>query len=57
MGIIFCSVGEAVQGHRTSGRIHGLGVPYSDNFYARSTRPVVTDGSFVYITKAEMPME
>jgi Fe-S cluster assembly protein SufB len=59
MGIIFCSISEAVHEHSDLVR-HYLGsvVPYSDNFFATLNSAVFTDGSFVYVPKGvRCPME
>ncbi len=50
MGIIFCSISEAVQTHPDLVRKYlGSVVPYSDNKHATLNSAVFTDGSFVYI--------
>ncbi len=50
MGIIFCSISEAVQTHPELVRKYlGSVVPYSDNKHATLNSAVFTDGSFVYI--------
>ena len=52
MGIIFCSISEAVQTHPDLVRKYlGSVVPYSDNKHATLNSAVFTDGSFVYIPK------
>jgi Fe-S cluster assembly protein SufB len=58
-GIIFCSIGEAVQEHPDLVRRYlGSVVPQADNFYAALNSAVFTDGSFVYIPKGvRCPME
>ena len=58
-GIIFCSIGEAVQEHGDLVREYlGSVVPYRDNFYAALNSAVFSDGSFVYIpTGVRCPME
>ncbi|MFW6050081.1 MAG: Fe-S cluster assembly protein SufB [Myxococcota bacterium] len=59
MGIIFCSISEAVQEHPELVRKYlGTVVPYTDNFFATLNSAVFTDGSFVYIPKGvRCPME
>ncbi|MGH7647017.1 MAG: Fe-S cluster assembly protein SufB, partial [Gemmatimonadaceae bacterium] len=59
LGIIFCSLGEAVREHPDLVRKYmGSVVPYSDNFYATLNSAVFTDGSFVYVPKGvTCPME
>ncbi|MBQ6681155.1 MAG: Fe-S cluster assembly protein SufB [Prevotella sp.] len=58
-GVIFCSIGEAVQEHGELVRQYlGTVVPYRDNFYAALNSAVFSDGSFVYIPKGvRCPME
>lgn len=58
-GIIFCSMGEAVQNHPELVRKYlGKVVPYTDNFYAALNSAVFSDGSFAYIPKGvRCPME
>ena len=59
IGIIFCSISEAVKEHPELVRKYlGSVVPYADNFYATLNSAVFTDGSFVYIPKGvRCPME
>ena len=59
MGIIFCSISEAVKEHpELVQRYLGSVVPYSDNFFATLNSAVFTDGSFVYVPKGvRCPME
>jgi len=59
MGIIFCSIGEAVKNHPDLVKQYlGTVVPYSDNFFAALNSAVFSDGSFVYIPKGvRCPME
>ena len=59
LGIIFCSISEAVQNHPDLvKRYLGSVVPYTDNFYAALNSAVFTDGSFAYIPKGvRCPME
>jgi Fe-S cluster assembly protein SufB len=59
MGIIFCSMSEAIQEHPELIRAYlGTVVPPSDNFYTALNSAVFTDGSFCYIPKGvRCPME
>ena len=59
MGIVFCSMTEAVHNHPELVRKYlGSVVPYSDNFFATLNSAVFTDGSFVYIPPGvRCPME
>ena len=59
LGIIFCSISEAIQEHPELVRKYiGTVVPKSDNFYAALNSAVFTDGSFCYIPKGvRCPME
>jgi len=59
VGIIFCSISEAVRDHPELVRKYmGSVVPTSDNFYAALNSAVFTDGSFCYIPKGvKCPME
>jgi len=59
MGVIFCSMSEAVHNHpELVQKYLGSVVPYSDNFYATLNSAVFSDGSFVYIPKGvRCPME
>src|SRR3546814_11181671 len=59
VGIIFCSISEAVQKHLDLVKKYlGSVVPYSDNSFATLNSAVFTDGSFVYIPKAvRCPLE
>ena len=59
MGIIFCSISEAVKDYPDLVRRYlGHVVPYTDNFYAALNSAVFSDGSFVYIPKGvRCPME
>lgn len=59
MGIIFCSMSEAVQEHPELVKKYlGTVVPSTDNFYAALNAAVFTDGSFCYIPKGvRCPME
>ena len=58
-GIIFCSIGDALQEYPDLVRQYlGTVVPYRDNFYAALNSAVFSDGSFVYIPKGvRCPME
>ncbi|MCQ2244902.1 MAG: Fe-S cluster assembly protein SufB [Bacteroidaceae bacterium] len=58
-GIIFCSIGEAIQNHPELVKEYlGSVVPYKDNFFAALNSAVFSDGSFVYIPKGvRSPME
>ena len=59
LGIIFCSLSEAIQEHPDLVRKYlGSVVPVQDNFYAALNCAVFTDGSFCYIPKGvKCPME
>ncbi len=59
VGIIFCSISEAVRDHPELVRKYlGTVVPASDNFYAALNSAVFTDGSFCFIPKGvRCPME
>ncbi|NUN10262.1 MAG: Fe-S cluster assembly protein SufB [Ignavibacteriaceae bacterium] len=59
MGIIFCSMSEAIQEHPGLVKKYiGSVVPYTDNFYAALNSAVFTDGSFAFIPKGvRCPME
>ncbi|HEX6203706.1 MAG TPA: Fe-S cluster assembly protein SufB [Thermoanaerobaculia bacterium] len=59
MGVIFCSMSEAIREHPELVREHlGSVVPYTDNFYATLNSAVFSDGSFVYVPKGvRCPME
>ena len=59
VGIIFCSMSEAVRDHPELVRKYlGSVVPYTDNYYAALNSAVFTDGSFCYIPKGvRCPME
>jgi Fe-S cluster assembly protein SufB len=59
LGIIFCSIGEAVQQHPELVRKYlGSVVPHSDNIFASLNTAVFSDGSFVYIPPGvRCPME
>ncbi len=59
LGIIFCSLGEAVKEHpELVQKYLGSVVPHSDNFFAALNAAVFSDGSFVYVPKGvRCPME
>jgi len=59
LGIIFCSMSEAIREHGDLVRKYlGSVVPAADNFYSALNAAVFSDGSFVYIPKGvRCPME
>ena len=59
VGIIFCSISEAVRDHPELVRKYlGSVVPPGDNFYAALNSAVFTDGSFCFIPKGvKCPMD
>ena len=59
VGVIFCSIGEAIRDHPELVRKYlGSVVPPSDNFYATLNTAVFSAGSFVYIPPGvRCPME
>jgi Fe-S cluster assembly protein SufB len=59
VGVIFCSISEAVKNHPELVKKYlGSVVPYGDNKHACLNSAVFTDGSFVYIPKGvRCPME
>ncbi len=59
LGIIFCSITEAIEHHPELVRRYlGSVVPQGDNFFAALNSAVFTDGSFVYVPKGvRCPME
>src|SRR5688572_6518828 len=59
VGIIFCSISEAVRDHPELVKQYmGSVVPTGDNYYAALNSAVFTDGSFVFIPKGvKCPME
>lgn len=59
LGIIFCSMSEAIREHPELVRKYiGSVVPISDNYYAALNSAVFSDGSFCYIPKGvRCPME
>ena len=59
LGIIFCSMSEAIQNHPDLVKKYlGSVVPYTDNFFASLNSAVFSDGSFCYIPKGvRCPLE
>jgi Fe-S cluster assembly protein SufB len=59
VGVIFCSMSEAIQNHPDLvQRYLGSVVPATDNFFAALNSAVFTDGSFCYIPKGvRCPLE
>ncbi len=59
IGVIFCSISEAIQQHPELVKKHmGSVVPMTDNYFAALNSAVFTDGSFCYIPKGvRCPME
>ncbi len=59
LGIIFCSMSEAIKEHPDLVKKYlGSVVPYTDNFFATLNSAVFSDGSFCYIPKGvRCPME
>lgn len=59
LGIIFCSMSEAIQDHpELIKKYMSKVVPVTDNFYSALNSAVFTDGSFCYIPKGvRCPME
>ena len=59
VGVVFCSIAEAIREHPELVRQYlGSVVPKPDNFYAALNSAVFSDGSFVYIPKhTRCPME
>ncbi len=59
IGVIFCSMSEAVQQHPELVRKYlGSVVPQADNYYAALNSAVFTDGSFCFIPKGvKCPMD
>ncbi len=59
VGVIFCSISEALQDHPELVKKHlGTVVPHTDNFFAALNAAVFSDGSFVYIPKGvRCPMD
>jgi len=59
LGIIFCSISEAIKEHpELIKKYIGSVVPHTDNYFAALNGAVFSDGSFVYIPKGvRSPME
>ena len=59
VGVIFCSISEALQKHpELVKKYMGTVVPISDNYYAALNAAVFSDGSFCYIPKGvRCPMD
>jgi Fe-S cluster assembly protein SufB len=59
LGIVFCSISEAIQNHPDLVKKYmGSVVPYTDNFFATLNAAVFSDGTFVYVPKGvRCPME
>jgi len=59
IGVIFCSISEAIQKHpELVKKYMGSVVPMTDNYFAALNAAVFTDGSFCYIPKGvRCPME
>ena len=59
VGIIFCSISEAVQDHPELVKKYlGTVIPYTDNYFATLNSAVFSDGTFCYIPKGvTCPME
>ena len=59
VGIIFCSMSEAIKDHPELVKKYlGSVVPYTDNFFATLNAAVFSDGSFCYIPKGvRSPLE
>ena len=59
VGVIFCSISEALKKHPELVRKHlGTVIPISDNYYAALNAAVFSDGSFCYIPKGvRCPMD
>ncbi|MCK6606224.1 MAG: Fe-S cluster assembly protein SufB [Ignavibacteriaceae bacterium] len=59
LGIIFCSMSEAIKEHPELVKKYlGSVVPQSDNYYSALNSAVFSDGSFVYVPKGvRCPME
>jgi Fe-S cluster assembly protein SufB len=52
VGVIFCSISEAIENHPELVKKYlGSVVPYTDNYYAALNAAVFSDGSFCYIPK------
>jgi len=59
LGIIFCSMSDAIKNHPDLVKKHlGSVVPHTDNYFSALNAAVFTDGSFCYIPKGtRCPME
>ncbi len=59
VGVIFCSMSEAIQNHPELVKKYlGSVVPHSDNFFSALNSAVFTDGSFCYVPKGvRCPLE
>ncbi len=59
IGVIFCSISEAIQEHPELVKKYlGSVIPVTDHFFATLNSAVFTDGSFVYVPpKVRCPME
>ena len=59
VGVIFCSISEAIEHHpELVKKYMGSVVPYTDNFFAAMNSAVFSDGSFCFIPKGvRCPME
>lgn len=59
VGVIFCSMAEAIEHHpQLVKKYLGSVVPYSDNFFAALNAAVFSDGSFCFIPKGvKCPLE
>jgi Fe-S cluster assembly protein SufB len=59
VGVIFCSISEAIQKHPELVKKYlGTVVPLTDNYYSALNAAVFTDGSFCYIPKGvKCPMD
>jgi len=59
LGIVFCSISEAIQSHpRLVKKYLGSVIPPGDHFFAALNSAVFTDGTFVYVPKGvHCPME
>jgi len=59
LGIVFCSISEAMQSHPELVKKYlGSVIPITDHFFAALNSAVFTDGSFVYIPEGvKCPME
>ncbi|MBC7754492.1 MAG: Fe-S cluster assembly protein SufB [Moraxellaceae bacterium] len=52
VGVIFCSISEAIHKHpEIVKKYFGSVIPYTDNYYAALNAAVFSDGSFVYIPR------